>query len=154
MKVRKMTAEDILAVAELERECFPEPWSADELRKSLEQENYIFYAAEDDARQVVGYVGCYQILDEGNITNVAVTAEARQKKVGSRLIEALLKECVEREIAAVTLEVRESNQNAIKLYQKYNFSIEGIRRNYYRHPTEHAYIMWNYDIAATARNCR
>lgn len=151
MIIRKMKDADTAAVAALEKECFSEPWSETELKKSMQQSNYCFFVAEEE-NQVLGYLGMYQILDEGDITNVAVTSSARNRGIGAHLLQTLMKNCLSLGVTCITLEVRESNQSAIHLYQKHGFSIEGVRKNYYSQPTENALIMWNYDIAGTATN--
>lgn len=151
MIIRKMKDADTAAVAALEKECFSEPWSETELKKSMQQKNYLFFVAEEK-NQVLGYIGMYQILEEGDITNVAVTSSARNRGIGGRLLQTLMKDCLFLGVTCITLEVRESNQSAIHLYQKHGFSIEGVRKNYYSQPTENGLIMWNYDIAGTATN--
>ncbi|MGN0299113.1 MAG: ribosomal protein S18-alanine N-acetyltransferase [Lachnospiraceae bacterium] len=147
-----MKIEDILQVAALEEECFSMPWSAHELQKSMEQSNYLFLVAEEDY-QICGYIGLYQILDEGNITNVAVTKFARKQGVGSQLLKALMQCALSQGVSCMTLEVRESNEPAIHLYKKFGFSVEGVRKNYYENPVENGYIMWNYDIRSTMDQC-
>ena len=69
----------------------------------------------------MGYAGMWQVCDEGHITNIAVHPEFRRSGVGSALMEALLAEAENRGIAALTLEVRESNHCARSLYRKYGF---------------------------------
>ena len=92
---------------------------------------------------LIGYIGVWQSFEEADITNVAVTLEERRKGVGYLLLERAIEEALYRGITALTLEVRESNQAAIRLYQRFGFLTEGIRPNYYEKPKENAVIMWN-----------
>jgi ribosomal-protein-alanine N-acetyltransferase len=84
----------------------------------------------------------WQVCDEGHITNIAVHPEFRRSGVGSALMEALLAEAENRGIAALTLEVRESNHCARSLYRKYGFEDGGMRKAYYADNNEDAVIMW------------
>lgn len=142
MKIRKMTKDDILSVAGLERLIFSKPWSAKSLTESLKDPMYHFFTAEEDGI-IVGYMGLYAVCGEGNITNIAVMPEYRRRGIGEALLKAMLESCREEGTAAVTLEVRESNRGAICLYEKYGFTIAGVRPGFYEEPREDAVIMWN-----------
>ena len=139
--IREMELQDIGQVAELERECFSEPWSEASLRDSFAQKQYHFLVAASGER-VLGYIGLCRILDEGDITNVAVTSSARRLGIGERLLRQLLDACNHNGVFAVTLEVRTGNEAAIRLYEKCGFRTEGVRKNFYRNPTEDALLMW------------
>ena len=84
----------------------------------------------------------WKVLNEGHITNVAVHPEFRHQGIGDQLVSELLSLCEKENIDLVTLEVRKSNQNAIKLYEKHGFVAEGIRKAYYQDNKEDAIIMW------------
>lgn len=139
IKIRKMTVEDIPAVAELERECFSEPWSEKSLQDSLALDTTCFLVAEEET--VLGYVGMYRSFEEGEITNVAVTTNARRKQIGSKLLEELHFAAAECAIERIILEVRESNEAAIGLYRRMGYESIGIRKNFYSFPTENAILM-------------
>ena len=102
---------------------------------------HIFIAAFNDSGRVLGYVGMMYVLDEGYISNVAVSPECRRLGIADKLIESLIKRANERNLSFVTLEVRESNLPAIELYRKFGFSDVGMRRYYYNRPTENAILM-------------
>ena len=97
-----------------------------------------------DGERIVGYAGMWHVVTEGQITNVAVMDEYRNRKVGSALMEALIKTAEEREMIGITLEVKISNYPAQKLYSKYGFKPEGFRKNYYKDTNEDAIVMWKY----------
>jgi len=141
-KIRKMTTEDLLAVVEVENICFTTPWSEDSFRNELTTNMLaVYYVAEVDQR-VVGYAGMWHVMDELHITNVAVHPEFRGKKIGNQLLEALIGFSSSGPYTGMTLEVRVSNDVAIKLYTKYGFEKLGIRKGYYQDNKEDAIVMW------------
>lgn len=135
-----MSEGEIAGIAELEKECFAEPWSAPSLKEELSNENARFFAAVQGG-EVVGYIGCILVCGEGSITNVAVKKSARRTGVASCLLEALISALKKEGAESIFLEVRLSNTPAQKLYEKFNFCVCGERRDFYRNPTENAYIM-------------
>ena len=159
-----MKAEDRSAVAELEKECFAEPWSENAIAESLADSNYVFFVvtksqlpklqsdeleldqmeAKSDSEQVVGYVGAYLAVDELSITNVAVFSSHRRCGVADGLMKALDLFATERNLYGITLEVRVSNDAAIALYEKNGYEKSGIRKGFYSKPKEDALIMWKY----------
>lgn len=139
MTIERMEERHIEDIAAIEKACFQHPWSADGLREELGRG--LFLAAVEDG-VTVGYVGCQTVLDEGYITNVAVLPEFRRRGIAERLLGALLQQA--EGLSFVTLEVRESNQPAIALYEKMGFSRVGIRKGFYTEPTEDAVLMTRY----------
>lgn len=127
-------------IAAIERECFSDPWSLESIRSQLPGDNHVFLAALDGAR-VIGYVGLMYVLDEGYISNVAVTAPYRRKAVADRLIMELTARANRMGLAFLTLEVRKSNIPARSLYAKHGFVPVGTRKNYYEKPKEDALLM-------------
>lgn len=141
LQIRKMTAEDVPQVAKLEQEIFSEPWSADSFERVLESDSDIYLVAAEDGR-VVGYCGLWGVIDEGQITNVAVAPDSRRKGVAGQMLTELMKEAIAHKYTEFTLEVRKSNMPAIDLYHKLGFKDEGIRKDFYNMPVEDAIIMW------------
>ena len=131
--------EDILVVEKLS---FSIPWSRDSFEKEITDNNLAIYLVAKVNEKAVGYIGMWKVLNEGHITNVAVHPEFRHQGIGDQLVSELLSLCVNENIDLVTLEVRKSNQNAIKLYEKHGFVAEGIRKAYYQDNKEDAIIMW------------
>ena len=139
MNIVVMQERHLAALAEIERACFHAPWSENALREELGKG--LFLVAEDENQTVCGYVGCQTVLDEGYITNVAVSPDFRRQGIARALIEALLAKARENGLAFVTLEVRESNAPAIALYTGAGFAPVGKRKNFYSNPTENAVLM-------------
>ena len=109
MNIVVMQERHLAALAEIERACFHAPWSENMLREELGKG--IFLVAEQDGR-TAGYVGCQTVLDEGYITNVAVSPDFRRQGIARALIAELTAKAGENKLAFVTLEVRESNLSA------------------------------------------
>lgn len=141
--IRLMTKEDIEQVSKIEKITFSMPWSKEALIQSLEQKGSIYLVACDEDK-IVGYCGLWNIVNEGNINNVAVLNEYRGRQIATTMLKKLIELGNQMQINAYTLEVRTSNEAAIQLYLKLGFIIEGTRKNYYESPTEDAYIMWYY----------
>ena len=137
--IKKADKEHLPQIAELEKVCFSEPWSYNSLLDSFEHGTHFFVCLYSD--KVLGYIGINTVLDEGYITNVAVFPEWRRKGIASLILKQLFSFAKEKNLSFISLEVRVSNQSAIKLYQNNGFEPQGVRRNFYRNPTEDANIM-------------
>lgn len=140
MEIRVATHEDIAGIYEIEQSSFSKPWSLESMSNDLKNPIATYIVAEED-NQIMGYVGVWNVMSEGQITNVAVAKSHREKGVGSRLIEGLLAYAKENQLVLLLLEVRSSNEAAQKLYGKFGFKEIAIRKGYYSHPKEDAMIM-------------
>ncbi|MBQ9086345.1 MAG: ribosomal protein S18-alanine N-acetyltransferase [Clostridia bacterium] len=126
-------------VAELERLSFAEPWSEQSLRLLLGENGLGVVVVRDG--NAVAYGGMTVVLDEGSVTNIAVHPHARRAGLGRAVVRALMERARSRGIVSVFLEVRESNEAALSLYRSEGFVPCGIRKNFYRYPTESAIQM-------------
>lgn len=138
--IRSMTSSDVDVVAKLEATIFSQPWSRQGFLDALEMAHAIFLVAEEE-EGIVGYIGMYCSLDEGEITNVAVDQRKRCMGIGGMLLAAMKQEAARRDVTQIVLEVRVSNESAIRLYEKHGFVNQGIRKGFYEQPKEDAYIM-------------
>ena len=138
--IEKMTADHTTMVAELEKECFSTPWSEAGLAAELTNNFARFYVALCDGK-IAGYIGAHNVLGEVYITNVAVFNTFRRQGVGSLLVNHLVSQMKQENADFVTLEVRESNANAIALYTKAGFKRVGTRKDFYTKPKEDAALM-------------
>ena len=136
--IRYFKAGDEKAIAEIEKECFLEPWSEQAVLDSANLD-CVFVLFEKDG-QAVGYAGIQIVLDEGYITNIAVKKAFRRQGIATVLINELLK-MLNDKLSFISLEVRASNSAAIKLYELLGFEKAGIRKNFYSAPKEDALIM-------------
>lgn len=145
IKFRKMVPEDADAVAEVEQQCFSVPWSRESFWQEAqnEQASYTLVTDEaDGAERVVGYAGCWFVLDEAQIMNVAVIPAYQGRGIAHRLMETVMREARERGAERMTLEVRPSNAPALALYRDCGFKSAGRRPHYYQDNGEDAEIMW------------
>lgn len=126
-------------IAYIEKECFSDPWSERSIEESMHAGTK-FYIAEYGGK-TVGYMGISEIAGEGYVTNVAVLKQYRNRGIGSKLLQYVVKQAKDNSCEFVSLEVRESNSAAISLYEKTGFVREGLRKNFYDNPKENAIIM-------------
>lgn len=127
-------------VERLEQRCFSVPWTEAQLRAQLPDDRHVFLVAER-GDEVLGYVGLMHVLDEGYISNVAVSPDCRRQGIGAALIAELTRRAGRLELAFLTLEARVSNAPAIRLYEKMGFRQVGRRKRYYQRPEEDAVLM-------------
>lgn len=140
LTVREMKREDLDRVSALEASIFSMPWSREGFAASLAGTDGLFLVVEEEGT-VIGYCGMIVSIEEGEITNVAVAPEARQKGAGDLLIREAIQKAQEKGIGRIVLEVRVSNHAAIHLYEKNGFVTVGTRKGFYEKPKEDALVM-------------
>lgn len=126
-------------IVNIEKACFSHPWTKDGIIEAQHNRTK-FYVYEKNGC-VLGYVGISVILDEGYITNIAVLPEYRKLGIATALLTKLDDLAKLEALSFISLEVRVSNQNAISLYEKFDYKTEGVRKNFYDAPKEDALIM-------------
>lgn len=140
MNIREMTWDDLDQVVAIEKENFSAPWTETGFFTYLMREDALFLVAEE-GKEILGYCGVIMAVDEGDITNVSVKKEMQGQGVGTALLKELIVQTGERGVPTLFLEVRESNQSALTLYEKQGFVRMGIRKNYYTDPVEDGITM-------------
>ena len=140
LNVRKMVPADGEEVAKLEAQIFSDAWSEKSILETLEQPQAFIVVAERE-NTVVGYCIVYFVLDEAEIARVAVDSMQRKQGVGQEILKETCRICKGKGIERVLLDVRESNANARRFYQAFGFEEDGIRKNFYDNPNEHAVLM-------------
>ena len=140
MQIRPMTIEDCEQVAQIEAASFSVPWSLRAFTETVNKENFRYFVAEESG-EILGYCGFLFVLDEAEIPNVCVKDSARCRGIGKQMMTVLIEEAKKLGMAMLYLEVRESNAPARALYQSLGFEENGIRKNFYEHPVEHAVLM-------------
>ena len=140
MQIRPMTKEDCVQVAAIEAASFSVPWSLNAFTETVEKENFRYFVVEEEG-EILGYCGFLFVLDEAEIPNVCVKASARKRGIGKQMMSVLIEEAKKLGMAVLYLEVRESNTPARTLYKSLGFEENGIRKNFYEHPVEHAVLM-------------
>lgn len=135
-------------VMEVEEACFSAPWQKSTFHQEITGNPFALYIVAMAGEEVAGYAGTWLVLDESHITNIAVAPRWQRRGIAKKLMEYLLKVSLKQGANRITLEVRQSNLAAQKLYTEFGFSAAGIRRGYYTDNKEDALIMWLDDIAA------
>ena len=134
-----MTEEDVSAVARLEQQAFAQPWSEAGIAHYLEAGVTLFIVAKDGT-EVAGYAAVMCVLDEGNLISIVVDEKYKRMGIASELLDILYEELKNEQVKSLYLEVRESNDAAIGLYEKQGFVRTGYRKDYYKLPTEDALL--------------
>jgi ribosomal-protein-alanine N-acetyltransferase len=131
---------DVLAVEEAS---FTNPWTRDMYLGELNNRGVSYcYLARQPGGRVVGFCSFWRVLDELHINNLAVLPEERRTGVATTLLDYVLKEGAALGARRATLEVRRSNDAARLLYERFGFSVAGVRRAYYTKPVEDALVLW------------
>lgn len=137
-----MTEDDVDGVLDITNSCFSTPWSRKSIFGELNNPLAKYIVAKDlDLNLVVGFVGVWIVVGEGDITNIAVHPNYRELGIASKLISSLLSLCEELNCSLINLEVRASNAIAQNLYKKFSFTENGIRKGYYENNKEDAILM-------------
>lgn len=129
------------ALLRIENASFTCPWSEESFREALDADPISIPVCLGEQGEVVGFACLMTVADEGELLNIAVDPAFRRMGAARVLMDACLSLCAEKQIAALYLEVRESNTPARTLYRSYGFRELGMRRNYYEKPRENAILM-------------
>jgi ribosomal-protein-alanine N-acetyltransferase len=141
MEIRRLVYSDLPDVVAIERRAFPAPWSLAMFVLELSKPSGVCLAAAGARGEIAGYLICSRYDTVWHIMNVAVDPHRRRAGVATALLEALLAR-IDDSRAQYTLEVRQSNEGAIALYERFGFRRAGLRRRYYQDNGEDAVIMW------------
>ncbi|HXO17210.1 MAG TPA: ribosomal protein S18-alanine N-acetyltransferase [Candidatus Dormibacteraeota bacterium] len=142
LSIAPMATSDIATVTRIERVCFSTVWPSDAFYNELSTNKLAHYFVGRFEGRIVAYGGLWVILEDSHVTTLAVDPEYRRRRFGEVLLRRLIDEAIERGAAWMTLEVRESNVAAQRLYRKYGFTTVTMRSGYYSDDNESALIMW------------
>ena len=143
IEFRKLKLRDLNAIEEIERTSYPTPWSRSMFAGELAKPSSICLGAvEAEKEELVGYLIISRYVDAWHVMNVAVSPSHQGRGIATQLLEHLFEVTRDDERRGYTLEVRLSNTDAIRLYEKLGFERRGIRRGYYTDNREDALIMW------------
>jgi ribosomal-protein-alanine N-acetyltransferase len=143
IEYRKLRLRDLNSIEEIERSSYPTPWSRSMFAGELAKPSSICLGAVDAERnELVGYLIISRYVDAWHVMNVAVAEPYRRRRIASGLMERLFEDTSRDGRRGYTLEVRVSNEAAIRLYERLGFKARGIRRGYYTDNREDALIMW------------
>jgi ribosomal-protein-alanine N-acetyltransferase len=142
VELRRLESHDLDAVEEIERASYPTPWSRAMFAAELQKPSSLAIGAYQDGGELVGYAIVSRYVDAWHVMNIAVVPEFRRRGIGRSLLERLFEVTASDPRRGYTLEVRVSNAEAIRLYERLGFQPRGIRRGYYTDNREDALIMW------------
>ena len=135
-----MQLSDANEIARLEEEAFSDAWTEKGILDTFHQQQAFVVIGEMNEK-VVGYCIMYYVLDEGEIARIAVDDTCKRQGVGRAILNQVECVCKEKAITRILLDVRESNETARAFYRDYGFAEDGIRKNFYEMPKEHAVLM-------------
>ena len=141
MQILPMQQRHVAEIAALEAAAFSAPWDEASIRAELDNPLALWLVAQDEAGAVLGYVGSQTCFEEADILNVCVTPAARRRGVAQALMLELEAQLAPKGVERITLEVRASNEPAIRLYEKLGYGRVGLRKGYYEKPREDALIL-------------
>lgn len=138
--IREMSAEDVLEVIEIEKASYTMPWSETSFLSEIYSRHSITRIAEFNGK-IVSYICVKKVADEGHLLNLAVHPDYRGRGIARMLFKDAVEDLHAGNCRFLYLEVRVSNNAAIKMYTDLNFKVVGTRKDYYIRPTENALIM-------------
>ena len=139
--IERMTRVDVAQVEAIEQEIFSVPWSEKSFIDACETKENVYIVCKDNGK-VLGYCGMWTVLGEGNITNMAVAKEYRRQGIAKLLMSEMERISIEENgVDVFFLEVRQSNENAKKLYEKMGYKPIGTRKRFNEKPEEDAIVM-------------
>lgn len=141
---RLRDGDDLDDIAALEAASFTNPWSRDMLARELRNSDVArVYVLRRPDGHLLAFCGCWFIFDELHINTLAVKAEERRRGLATHLLRFVFAEAAAAGLTRATLEVRRSNEAALRLYGRLGFEVQGIRPKYYSQPVEDALILWS-----------
>lgn len=141
-EIKPMVADDVRDVARIETQSFTSTWPANAFYDELHKNTLAHYFVGRVGETVVAYGGIWVILEDSHVTTIAVDPTFRGRGYGEVILLHLLDEAILRGASWMTLEVRESNAIAQRLYRKYGFTTVSTRKGYYSDNGENALVMW------------
>lgn len=142
IKIEIMEEKHIDEVYEIEKNTFADPWSKNSFLTEILANQSATYFVATFFDEVIGYGGIWTVAGDGSVTNIAVREEYKKMGVGQKIVASIIKQAKEKKCDLISLEVRVSNEKAIKLYEKNGFKIVGTRKEYYNDNGEDAFVMY------------
>lgn len=149
LEIAPMVADDIPIVLHIESLSFESAWPANAFANELRDNKLAYYFVGRLDGRIVAYGGIWVILEDSHVTTIAVHPDMRGKRLGEEMLVHLLDVAIERGASWITLEVRETNDVAQRLYRKYGFTVVSTRRGYYSDNNESALVMWAGNLRGT-----
>jgi ribosomal-protein-alanine N-acetyltransferase len=140
---RMIPEQDLDLIVAIEAASFSNPWSRQMFDWEVQHSDVSrLYVLRTPEHPVAAFCSCWLVCDELHINIVAVRPELRRMGLATALLHRVLQEAAAAGARRATLEVRRSNEAALRLYQRLGFSVATTRRDYYTQPVEDALILW------------
>lgn len=141
VEIRPLQEQDLDEVCAIESASFSMPWTKEAFQGLIDDPLSEYLVVIQDGK-VVGCAGYSDQVGVGYINNVVIAKECRNQGLGRKLTETVIEHGEEKGLKEFTLEVRVSNEYAVRLYESLGFESAGVRKRFYEHPIEDAYVMW------------
>ena len=141
IEVRDMVNSDLDRIMEIEKLCFKAPWGRDDLYREINDNKLSVMQVITIDDLVVGFCDYWNTFDSGTICQIAIHPDYQKQKLGSKLLEEVLKDAKAKKIRTLTLEVRASNEKAINFYKKFGFKITLVKEAYYSNGEDAIYMI-------------
>ena len=141
-EIRDLSTRDLGAIERIERRSYATPWSRSMFASELAKPTSICVGAFTAEEGLIGYLIISRYVDAWHVMNIAVDPDHRGRGVARALFDELFERTVDDPMRGYTLEVRVSNEEAIRLYDRLGFRSRGVRRGYYTDNREDALVMW------------
>lgn len=142
LTIREMFVSDIKEVLEVENQSFSTPWPEEVFHHEIAHNDHAHYFVAILGEKVIGYAGMWVVIDDVQITNIAIIPKYRGYKIGEKLFQYVCQQAVRMGSQRLSLEVRASNEVAQRMYRKFGLVPGGIRKKYYTDNQEDAIVMW------------
>lgn len=151
LAIEPMRESDIPTVQEIERRIFSSPWPRNAYYRELSSRSSAYYVVlrrwtGPDPGHMVGYAGMWRMYDEAHVTTIGVRRDVQGSGYGRIIFAGLVQAAYEMGAKWITLEVRASNDTAMRLYEGFGFKVIGRRKGYYTDNGEDALVMWSDSI--------
>lgn len=140
IKIDRVGVEHLERLVEIDHDNFADPWTLEMMKQELEHPNSEYYAIFNDA-EILGFCGGWYVVDEYQINKIVIDKPHQNKKLGQLFLIYITQLYKMKDAKKATIEVRESNARALKVYTRAGFDVIGRRENYYQNNGETAYVM-------------
>ncbi|GAC1656993.1 MAG: ribosomal protein S18-alanine N-acetyltransferase [Candidatus Dormibacteraceae bacterium] len=144
--IEAMREADVPTIQEIEKDIFSTPWPRNAYYRELASRNTAHYVVLRRDGEIIGYGGMWRMYDEAHVTTIGVRRDQQHGGFGRVLFAGLVQAAYDLGAKWVTLEVRTSNVNAMRMYEAFGFKVIGRRRGYYTDNGEDAIVMWSDSI--------
>jgi ribosomal-protein-alanine N-acetyltransferase len=144
IEIREMTLDDVPVLAAIEGAADPNPWTEDIFRRELQisiSHTLVAIGKQEQGDQIAGFVTFWMVADELQLHKIAVRRQDQRQGIARKLFQAMTNQALACGLSRATLEVRRTNEAAIKLYETFGYRVTAVRKGYYGGVGEDAMMM-------------